>query len=283
MTEPELQNVAEAACAAYGAKLIRYLGRGAFKHTFLAELGGQQAALKILKRGFEIQRLKREVDAMARCSHPNIATLFGVGEVNVGSEKYTYLIEEALAGGSLADRLKASGLLAPGEAIPLATSLASALVHLEELNLVHRDIKPDNVMFRSDGQTPVLIDFGVVRDLEQESLTASFAMLGPGTPLFASPEQLRNDKAQIGHRSDQFALGVTISYCVFGTHPYQRDGDSQIAVIERVGRNASPRADFTQQCVGHGLVALPKMVEAWPVRRYRTAKQLLSVWDTGRK
>jgi len=90
-----------------------------------------------------------------------------------------------------------------------------------ELDLVHRDIKPANIMFKEGLETPVLVDFGIVRDLAATSLTQTWSPIGPGTPFFASPEQLNNEKHLIDWRSDQFSLGVTLYFARTARHPYQ--------------------------------------------------------------
>ncbi len=116
----------------------------------------------------------------------------------------------------------------------MGAQLIAAIAHIAELHLVHRDIKPDNIMFRSHGTTPVLTDFGVVRDLSDSSITPTWAARGPGTPFFSAPEQLRNEKSLIDWRTDQFALGIVMAQVVFGEHPYRVSGASDSDVVERV-------------------------------------------------
>ena len=137
----------------------------------------------------------------------------------------------------LEDRLKV-GHLTQQEVIELVKGLILAVKDLQP-SLVHRDIKPANIMFRKNQPEPVLVDFGIVRDLSQTSLTASWWPSGPGTPFFSSPEQLTNDKALIDWRSDQFAIGVIASLLLTGRHPYQVDP-------------ANPNAQFTLCLKGEG-------------------------------
>ena len=135
---------------------------------------------------------------------------------------------------------------------------------------MHRDIKPANIMFRIPGGDAVLADFGIVRDLSADSLTQTWAGRGPGTPFFASPEQLNNEKASIDWRCDQFGLGVTISIAVFGMHPYAREGDAYPALaIDRVSNRLLPSSTFEEKCDSAQLSWLKKMVMPWPAERFR--------------
>lgn len=233
----------------------------------------------MLNSDFDSQRLSREIDAMVRCDHTNIAKLHRVETISLGPDSHLYFIEEFLNGGSLQEKLRAHGVMDSNSVRNLVLELSNALSHLRGLDLVHRDIKPDNVMFRVGTNSPVLVDFGIVRDLAADSLTASFAMQGPGTPLFAAPEQLRNEKCLVDWRTDQFSIGVTASYCLFGHHPYECSGDSANGVIQKVLDRSTVPESFEEECDAVGLGCLAKMVEPWPVRRYRTVDSQIGSWS----
>lgn len=272
--------VASEICGGRGGTLGRLLGRGAVKHTYLATFPAYgTVALKVLDPAFSAERLAREVEAMRRCDHEHIGRLFQFDHVTVRGTVFPYLIEEFLSAGSLQDWTHQNGSLAPGFAQDIARKLSAAIVHLRNLNLVHRDIKPANILLRAGLDTPVLTDFGIVRDLSSSALTQSFVGHGPGTPLFASPEQLRNEKALIDWRTDQFCLGITISISAMGSHPYAQDGDTPVACVSRVSQRQGPRAAFVQECEAVGLLALPKMVAPWPVHRFRSTADLLAAWQ----
>jgi serine/threonine protein kinase len=147
---------------------------------------------------------------MQRCSHPNIGRLSAIAGFYHDGIEYLLSAEEFLSGGTLTARLR-RGLLRMDELRRFGTQLVSAVAHIASHDLVHRDIKPDNILFRIDDITPVIIDFGLVRDLVGTSLTQTWLMRGPGTPLFAPAEQLRNEQTLIDWRSDQFSLGVVIA------------------------------------------------------------------------
>jgi serine/threonine protein kinase len=254
-------------------EFIRKVGEGAYKQTFeVISIEGAKRALKIFKPGTSTERNKRELDAMLRCNHPNIAKVHFVGPFKYASDTLLTTLEEFLPGGPLPNKITKAQCFSYG------SELIEALKHLESLRLVHRDLKPDNILFREDGQTPVIVDFGLVRDLSDISVTPTWFPNGPGTPLFSSPEQLNNDKDIIDCRSDQFSLGITLSIAVLGVHPYTQPGDTNPwDPIARVGARQSPSGTFERDaelC----LPALAKMVAPWPVQRFRTAEKLAVAW-----
>jgi len=278
MPKLSLESVARAICANRGHKFHNGIAEGSFKETFLIEdANGNRLALKVLKPGASPERSDREVDAMSRCSHPNIGALIVLEQFDHAGQKHAYLIEEFMDGGTLEDRLKA-GRLDRDETLTLGELLISAVTHIAEQRLVHRDLKPANIMFRKKGGEPVVVDFGIVRDLDKSSLTKTYMGMGPGTPFFAPPEQLNNDKNLIDWRADQFALGVVLSLAHFGVHPYQEPGDDPGRVIGRVAARKGPTAKFSADVAAAQLPVLEQMVASWPVNRVRLPATLLESW-----
>jgi serine/threonine protein kinase len=257
------------------------VGSGAFKHTFEVRAADSSLrALKLYRRAGADARTQREVDALTRCSHPGIARFELVDLWKDGPDEYVFSIEEFLSGGTLTARTS-SALLSPAELRPLAISLVDAVGHIASLDLVHRDLKPDNVMFRSPGGPPVIVDFGLVRDLSQSSLTKTWLPHGPGTPYFAPAEQLNNEKPLIDWRADQFALGVLLTVSSFGRHPYELTGLNPMQVVERVARREQPAPEFVQWANASALSPLAVMVAPWPIGRFRTPALLRAAWSAG--
>lgn len=266
-----------------GLTFIRHAGVGAFKHTFQVNTpAGDPVALKVYKAAALNERTEREIDAMRRCQHPSIAQLHSLGQFSDGGETFFYSVEEFLAGGSMTERLNTLGCLSAEAVFSIGCQLIDALAHIQALDLVHRDLKPDNIMFRDAAETAVIVDFGLVRDLQASSVTASWAMRGPGTPYFASPEQLNNEKHMIDWRSDQFGLGVTLSLALTGHHPYAEDSDSPEEVVNRVSERGPLAQSFQDRCHSQGWCTLLKMVQAWPVSRFRTPQLLRDAWTNER-
>ncbi len=275
----EFEAVAKKICLEHKLTFVDFAGAGAFKETFHATDGASELALKVFKPGFSQERTEREISAMLVCDHPNIGKLNHVSIQSHDGKDYLFTIEEFCLGGTLSDKI-ADQLLEKARVTELAIPLISAVEHIASHGLVHRDLKPDNIMFRADRKSPVIVDFGIVRDLNSESLTKNWLMQGPGSPYYAAPEQLNNQKDLIDWRTDQFSLGVVLAICAFGDHPYCRTGDNMGDVVNRVMAKESSSEQFQQNCVKHGLEPLMKMVQPWPIRRYRTASDLLSAWMT---
>lgn len=281
MNAPSLEEVARAICLGGGYSFDKKLGEGAFKEAFLVFTPDKQPkALKLLKPGLTSERTDREIEAMKRCSHKNIATLETVATFSHASVQHTYLFEEFIDGGTL-DELLRKGPISRAELLFIGAALIAAIGHVASQDLVHRDIKPANILFRSDGE-PVLVDFGLVRDLRKTSVTVTWATCGPCTPLYASPEQLTNDKALIDWRSDQFSLGVVLSFAGLGMHPFARSGDEPVQTVMRVEAQEGPSDEFLRAVTNAGLPVLAQMVGNWPVERIRKPADLLNAWEAQR-
>lgn len=275
--KPELTGIAELVARQLGYGNPQFCGKGSFKETYRSEDGsGRVVALKLVDRTkINVERTDREVEAMKRCSSLRIAKVF-VTTTFTGPDKriFDIVVEEFFDGGSLEDRLKTSSL-SKQEVTELVQGLILAVKDLQP-NLVHRDIKPANIMFRKNQREPVLVDFGIVRDLSQTSLTASWWPSGPGTPFFSSPEQLTNDKHLIDWRSDQFAIGVIASLLLTGGHPYQVDPANPNVAVYAVSERRGPAPDFKDAMMKAGLPAIIQMVQPWPVQRFSNPDGVLA-------
>ena len=266
-------------CEQEGLTYGKPVGEGAFKQTFrVASPSGELQALKVYRPGASLVRAGREVEAMRRCTHPNIARILHVGTLSTVEGITSFSIEQFIPGGTLADRLREEGVIGRSESLRAGRILIEAVAHIASHKLVHRDIKPANVMLMGDRQTPVIVDFGMVRDLNAVSVTPTWAMQGPGTPLYAPPEQFQNQKELIDWRADQYSLGVLLSYCAFGFHPYEEEGALAEHVVERVSMRGEQTSRFRTAASRAGLSALIRMTEVWPVRRYRTPDNLVEAW-----
>jgi serine/threonine protein kinase len=276
--KPELAGVAELVAQQLGVKNAVFCGKGAFKETYRVEdEDGKPMALKLVDRAkTDLLRTEREIGALKRCNSPRVAKVLDVQTFRTKDKRiFDVVLEEFFDGGSLDDNLQ-SGVPTRERVIQLAIGLFLAVRDLYPLRLVHRDIKPANIMFRKGSPDPVLVDFGLVRDLSQSSLTATWLPTGPGTPFYASPEQLNNDKAMIDWRSDQFSIGVVIGLLLTGRHPYQTDGANPNTAVFAVQERRGPAREFQQEMEKMALPAVTNMVRAWPVQRFSEPDQVLA-------
>lgn len=279
--EALLAGVAQSYCVTKGVLFCGLAGQGAFKAAYRVEMpDGRSVALKVYLPGAVTDRAVREIEAMATLSalgNPALPSFISLEIFSLGSTQFWVSAEEFIEGGSLSAFAVSNGPLSRQQLIDLATPLCSALSAVAAANLVHRDIKPDNIVLRTDG-SPVLVDFGLVRNLTQYSLTHTWLPQGPGTPIFASPEQLTNDKEMIGWRADQFSLGVSLSVVGTGRHPYSQDGDTPDAIVARVSARHPPSPTFIKWAEESNLSPLIRMVAPWPVSRYRLPRDLQDAW-----
>lgn len=273
--QPLFLNIATELARARRLSAPKFVGKGAFKETFRVQTEtGDVVALKILDPDeTNVERSDREIDAMQRCDCSHIARLIEFGTfASRSGEQFSFLLEEYFDGGTLASRCEIDTISTP-DVKTYGIVIANALEHLRKLRLVHRDIKPENVMFRNGSNDPVLVDFGLVRDLSKVSLTKTFLPRGPGSPYYSSPEQLNNDKALIDWRSDQFSLAVTLGEVLTRQHPFA--GRNVGETLAKVAGRELCNDSFVAAAENANLLALVRMLEPWPVNRYQTPSALI--------
>jgi serine/threonine protein kinase len=282
--QPILTKVAEEFASVRKLQDLGYVGKGTFKETYrIKDTDGLLKALKISDpEKCDSARTNREIEILLRCDSPLICKLYERGTFqskNNGGKTYYYLIEEFLDGGTLTDQIKAKKL-SPEIIRHYAVTLVQAIAYLKSNNIVHRDIKPDNIMFRSTAEYPILVDLGIARDLLDTSLTPSWAFRGPGTPYFASPEQLNNEKHLIDWRSDQFSLGVVLGVCLTGDHPHRKTGMNPQDVVKSVSLREECSSDFKKRVAELGFKNIPQMLAPWPIRRYQDPAVLINSFES---
>ncbi len=281
--ERQLSAVAEAYCGVAGHSFSGLAGHGAFKATYrVVPKSGEAIALKVYLPGAVNERTERELQALQTLSatdHPSLPKFIAFETFNFEGDTYLVSVEEFLEGGSLTDHVKQHGPLPRGAIVAVGRQLSSALSKVEAADLVHRDVKPDNIVMRNGG-TAVLVDFGLVRNLSMASLTQTWLAQGPGTPLYASPEQLNNDKLLIDWRTDQFGLAVSLAMCGYGRHPYAVGTDKPEMAVGRVAARAGVAAEFVRWAQDHKLDPLIKMLDPWPVGRYRIPEDLEAAFSS---
>ncbi|MFD7525017.1 serine/threonine protein kinase [Paenibacillus chitinolyticus] len=187
------------------------------KKVFLVKDKDKQKIVKIVRYGDE--RILREIEIVTENDIPNVPKVYEVKEILISEgEKYNIIFEQFIEGDTLKDRLK-SRKLKLFEGLKLLETLLNIAVVLEKIKIVHRDIKPDNIICGKNGEF-FLIDFGIARQLDRSSLTLTVALVGPHTPGYGAPELFQYNKSDIDIRSDLFSIGVVLFEALTGQHPF---------------------------------------------------------------
>ena len=232
-------------------RVIKELGRGAMGAVYLVhnETTGADFAAKILFPEAEIKnhddavgRFLREAEIAMTVSHPNVVKVYEVGrdpETRLG-----FMLMDYLPGGSLHDRLMERLWLKKGpfrvdEAVGLVRQIADALVEAERHGVVHRDIKPHNIIFGADGR-PRLSDLGIAKQAKLEKKTLTMTNMVVGTPAYMSPEQMMDSK-HVDIRSDIYSLGIVLWQMLAGELP---NADASVSEMLRHACQREPIPDI---------------------------------------
>jgi eukaryotic-like serine/threonine-protein kinase len=222
-------------------RIVKPLGSGGMADVFLAHdnILDRDVALKVMSTRYAsdeefVERFKREAQSAAALSHPNIVSIFDRGS----SEDGTYYIAmEYLPGGTLKDRIMRKGALPARTAAAVALQIAEALRCAHERGVVHRDIKPHNILITESGDVKVT-DFGIARAASSSTMTRTGSILG--TAHYISPEQAMGEP--VGPASDLYSLGVVLYEMLTGELPYDADTPLGIAMKHVNGHLRPPKA-----------------------------------------
>jgi serine/threonine protein kinase len=182
----------------------------------------RRVAVKLLGRDADPERFQREAQAAAALSHPNICRLYDYGDM----DGRRYIVLELLTGGTLEDSLRQGRPLSDPDAARIAQELASALAYAHGQGVVHRDVKPANVLFDEDGRAK-LTDFGIARVTDASTLTEAGTILG--TAAYISPEQARGET--VGPAADVYAFGVILYRMLTGQLPFDAESAIELAAM----------------------------------------------------
>jgi serine/threonine-protein kinase len=233
-------------------RLEARIGTGGMSTVYRAldETLQRQVAIKLMNRevttdSAQLERFRREARAVAQLSHPHIVGVIDAGE----DEGRPYIVFEYVEGETLKDRIRRLGRLPITEAVAYAIEIARALGAAHARHIVHRDVKPQNVLIDEEGRAKVT-DFGIARTLDEEGLTADGRVLG--TTDYVAPEQA------LGHpvtgQSDLYSLGVVLYEMLTGEVPFK--GESQVAVAMKHVREELPDIQSKRAEVSSALAAV---------------------------
>lgn len=256
--------------------LLRRLGQGGMGQVYLAEQCSlkRKVALKILRvelaqNKTSLQRFKAEGEAVARATHANIVQVYAVGEA-LGLH---YMALEYVEGRNLREYLAKKGPPDLPLILGIMRQVAAALQRAAELGLIHRDIKPDNILLTRKGEVKVA-DFGLSRCLagDQQPLHLTQSGVTMGTPLYMSPEQVEGKP--VDHRADIYSFGVTCYHMVAGQPPFQGSNGFEVA-LKHVREEPTPLTTLRPDLPPDLLAIIQKMMAKDVGQRYQTCRDLL--------
>jgi serine/threonine protein kinase len=257
----------------------REVGRGGDARVFLAyDRAGQKVALKILHPEFlesvAADRFLREIKLVSRLSHPRIARLLASGE----QDWFVYLAMEFIDGPSLREVLGRGRRLSVADTLRVACDLLDALHHAHQLGIVHRDVKPENVIISPD-RGAVLLDFGIARAIiTSVSREITRAGITVGSSSYMSPEQINADQ-KIDGRSDLYSLGCVLFECLTGRPPFIWRKEAvvlQLHLTEPVPDVRTLRPDVPPQLARAINQALAKL----PAERWQSAAGMRDIFGS---
>ena len=256
-------------------RIARELGRGGMATVYLAEdlKHGRQVALKVLRQeltaSIGAERFLREINIAAQLQHPNILTLIDSGR----ADGQLFFAMPYVEGESLRQRLTTQGALPVSDALRILQAIVDALAHAHSRGVVHRDIKPDNVLL--SGRHPQVADFGVAKALSDaadagQSTTAGLAL---GTPAYMAPEQAAADP-HVDHRADIYSVGILGYELLTGRPPFKAASPQQV-LSAQVSMDPEPVTKYRSGLQPVVAETIMRCLEKNPADRWQTADELL--------
>jgi serine/threonine-protein kinase len=255
-------------------EIQEHIGSGAMAEvykTYDPEIG-RVGAIKILKDSLleeteYLDRFLKEARAAGTLTHPNIVTIYDIGKL----EQAPYIVMELLEGENLADLIKRGEQLPLESILEIAMQLASALDYAHAAGVVHRDVKPDNIIFTNNNDVVKIADFGIAKNTDTDIKDSTQAGTIMGTPRYMSPEQAKGDA--VDGRSDLFALGVILYEMVTGHKAF--DGKSMPTLIMQIiQKEPTPIREYSPDVPAGLQSIISRLMQKRPEKRFQTGKQL---------
>lgn len=270
-------------------RVLSKLGKGGMGEVYLAEDTklGRRVALKFLPQelvndSWARRQLEKEAQAVAKLDHPNICSVYDFEN----SGEHSFIVMQFVEGETLADLISKKSIESD-KILPLARQIVSALAEAHAHGIIHRDIKPRNIMVTPGGNVKVL-DFGLAKTLRpkshdsMEDSVSKFSEVGlvPGTIRYMSPEQLRNER--LDYRSDIFAVGTVLYEIVSGTNPFDRNTGPEVisAILSSEPKPLTQNGVVFPKCLN---AIIQHCLAKRPEDRYQSANELLLDLDKPQK
>jgi eukaryotic-like serine/threonine-protein kinase len=251
-------------------------GGSADIYTAVDLLTSRQVVLKIPSKLLSSdptqgERFRRELEVTQRLDHPAIQKGLASGQF----DRTPYLVTAWIDGKPMRDVINTTAPMPPEQALPLIRKIAEGLAYCHERDVIHRDMKPDNVLITTDGQ-PIIIDFGLTLTKDARRVTYANLTATAGTPEYMAPEQCEGQRGDA--RTDIYALGVMLYEVLTGKTPYA--GDSSMVVMAGHLQGAIPRLDKENPRLSPQLAAVVvKALQKSPDDRYPTMTAFIEALD----
>lgn len=252
-------------------ELQHLLGGGGMSNVYVAwdEILQRKVALKIIhippnEKHETVKRFEREVQNTTKLSHENVVSVLDVGE----EEDCFFLVMEYIEGPTLYDYIQSNGSLMPDKAVQFFQQILSGIQHAHEHGIVHRDIKPQNMMINRN-QTLKIVDFGIAKAISETAMTETNHVVG--TVQYLSPEQAKGEAT--GERSDIYSAGVVLYEMLMGTPPF--NGETPVSIAIKHIQDAIPNVTDTRKDVPQALSnVILKATEKDPSNRYSSVSEM---------
>jgi len=253
-------------------EIIELLGRGGMGNVYrvVDKKINEEIALKFLNLAIAdekmIERFKNELKLARKISHKNICRMYDLGDL----DGTPYITMEYVTGEDLRSMIKMTGQLSVGRALSIAMQVCEGLAEAHRLGVVHRDLKPRNIMIDKEGNARIM-DFGIARSIKVKGITRVGSIIG--TPEYMSPEQVKGEK--VDHRSDIYSMGIILFEMMTGQVPFEGDTSLSIALKHEKEIPPDPR-EFNAQIPKELSRVILRCLEKDKERRFQGAGELFS-------
>ena len=238
----------------------------------------------VIKLYFQLNdpRSLREIQIERDLNLSMVPKIYETGTIEYEGTETLYIIEQKVKGTELRKVLESGKRFSLEEAVTFLEQGLEFIACIENKGIVHRDVKPENIIRADDGRI-FFLDFGIARILGADSLTRTGAMMGPHTPGYAAPEQFNNLKKEIDSRADIFSLGVVTYECITGKNPFREGSINALEVLQKTETITPVQYSIKGDTQSQFMALLGAMMGKYPSRRPRTAKQAIDWLKVAKK